>query len=516
MAVPGLLAARRAGVLLHPTSLPGPHGIGDLGDEAHAFARWLGEAGQSVWQVLPLGPTGYGDSPYQALSAFAGNPLLVSLDRLADEGLLDRAALAPWPPGPVDYGRLIPWRSAALASAAAGFRTRAQPARRAAFEDFRHARRASLDDLALFLALKAAAGGRPWWAWEAPLATRQPAALARARSGLAEAVEAHAFGQFAFEEQWAALRATCREVGVLLLGDLPIYPALDSAEVWAHPEWFHLDDAGAPTAVAGVPPDYFSATGQRWGNPLFRWEAMSAGGYAPVVERVREALRLVDALRLDHFRGYEAYWAVPAEAPTAEAGEWRPGPGARLFEVLAAVLGRPLPLVAEDLGVITPEVVALRRRFGLPGMAILQFAFGDDPQAATFLPHAYERATVAYTGTHDNDTVMAWWRGDDEGASRSRAQVEREREHARRYLATDGREMHWAMIRALLASVAGAAVVPLQDLLGLGTEGRMNRPATASGNWRWRAAPGAASPALAGRLGELTDLYGRAPGAGAA
>jgi len=296
---------------------------------------------------------------------------------------------------------------------------------------------------------------------------------------------------------------------VLLLGDLPLYPALDSAEVWARPHLFHLDGEGAPTVVAGVPPDYFSATGQLWGSPIYRWEEMAREVHAFFVERVRAGLAQVDALRLDHFRGFEAYWAVPAGAATAEAGSWRPGPGAPLFEALRSALG-DLPLVAENLGVITPAVESLRRGLALPGMAILQFAFGEDPQAPSFLPHNYERDLVAYTGTHDNDTVLGWWASEGGDSTRTPESVRREKDRARRYLATHGREMNWVMIRAVLASVASTAVAPLQDVLGLGSEARMNRPSSPSGNWRWRLCAGDLAPGLAARLGELAGLYGRA------
>jgi 4-alpha-glucanotransferase len=503
---------RRSGVLLHPTSLPGPHGIGDLGAGARAFLEFLAAAGQTMWQVLPLVPTGYGDSPYQGLGALAGNPLLVSLEALAAEGLLDAGELAAAPALPdgwVDYSLVIEWKGRMLTRAATRFATRASAARRLAFEAFCDARAAWLDDFALFLALKQRHRGLPWWSWHRPLAQRKPRALEAARSALAAEIRAHAFAQFAFAEQWAALRAACEDRGVLLLGDLPIYVALDSAEVWTQRGLFHLDERGAPTVVAGVPPDYFSATGQLWGNPIYRWEVLARDGHAFFVDRLRAALDQVHVVRLDHFRGFEAYWAVPADAPTAEAGEWRAGPGAALFEDLRREIGS-LPLVAENLGVITPAVEALRRRFALPGMAVLQFAFGNDPQALSFQPHNYERDLVAYTGTHDNDTALGWWSSAGGDSIRTAEEVRREMALARRYLATDGAEMNWVLIRALLASVAATAVVPLQDVLGLGSEARMNRPATPSGNWRWRSRRADLTPAAASRLGELASLYGRA------
>jgi 4-alpha-glucanotransferase len=508
----GVLGRRCSGILLHPTSLPGRFGIGDLGPAAVAFADFLAAAGQRLWQVLPLVPTGYGDSPYQGLGALAGNPLLLSPEALAGEGLIapaDLASAPAFPDGAVDFGAVIAWKGALLRRVAERFAARAGAERRRAFEDWRQVNSRWIEDFALFAAIKEQHLGLPWTRWEPALVARRPRSLARARRQLADRIRAHQLGQFLFAEQWAALRRRCRERGVELVGDLPIYVALDSADVWARPDLFHLDGRGEPTAVAGVPPDYFSAAGQLWGNPLYRWEERGAECRAFFVERAAVALEQVDLVRLDHFRGLEAYWAVPAAAPDARQGEWRPGPGAALLEELAESLGA-LPFIAENLGVITPAVEALRRRFGLPGMAVLQFAFGKDPQAPTFLPHGYERDLVAYTGTHDNDTVLGWWASEGGDSTRTPEDVRREKEHARRYLATDGREMNWVMIRALLASVAAAAVVPLQDVLGLGSEGRMNRPSTPAGNWRWRFREGDLGPALAARLGELAALYGRA------
>jgi 4-alpha-glucanotransferase len=506
-------ARRRSGVLLHPTSLPGRFGIGDLGNGALRFVDFLGASGQRLWQVLPLGPAGYGDSPYQTLGAFAGNPLLVSLEFLEREGYLDAADLSGAPAfteGQVDYGAVIPWHSVLLRRASDRFYRRAPPAQRRALEEFEERSCTWLRDLALFLALKARHGGAPWTRWDPALARREPAALRRAESELAEEIRVHVFGQFAFFTQWDQLRTRCRASGIAILGDLPIYVAHDSVEVWRLPELFQLDARGEPTAVAGVPPDYFSATGQLWGNPLYRWDEARRSGYAFWIERVRLALAMFDVVRLDHFRGFEAYWEVEAGAPTAEHGRWMPGPGAEIFEALAAALGT-LPFVAENLGVITPSVEALRRRLGFPGMSILQFAFGKDPQAPTFLPHNYERNLVAYTGTHDNDTVLGWWSGEGAGDStRTPDDVREERDHARRYLATNGSEMNWVFIRTVLASVAETALFPLQDALGLGSEARMNRPSIPSGNWRWRLQESQLTPAIADRLADLAALYGRA------
>jgi 4-alpha-glucanotransferase len=510
MTTQSLGGRRRSGILLHPSSLPGGHGIGDLGRGARDFADFLAAAGQGVWQVLPLAPTGYGDSPYQGLGAHGGNPLLVALEPLVEEGLLDAGELAPpdFPEGRVEFERVIPWKLALLARAAARFDGRAAAARRRAFEEFRHGA-PGLERLALFLALKARAGGQPWWRWPAPLAACEPAAVAEASRALDAEVRGQAFAQFLFAEQWAALRAHCRERGVLLVGDLPIYVALDSVDVWARRELFELDPGGLPVAVAGVPPDYFSADGQRWGNPLYRWDVLARDGFRFFVDRVRAGLAQVDVLRVDHFRGFEAYWAIPADAPTAREGEWRPGPGAPFFELLRLELGDPLPLIAENLGVITPAVEAIRRRFGMPGMAILQFAFGTDPQAPTFLPHNYERDLVAYSGTHDNDTILGWWASEGGDSVRTPEQIGREKARALAYLRADGREMNWTVLATLAASVADTVIFPLQDVLGLGSEGRMNRPSTASGNWRWRCREGVLPPTLAERLGELTARYGR-------
>ncbi|MGB8931070.1 MAG: 4-alpha-glucanotransferase, partial [Anaeromyxobacteraceae bacterium] len=349
----------------------------------------------------------------------------------------------------------------------------------------------------------------PWWRWPARLAACEPSAVTAAAGELEPEVRAQAFAQFLFAEQWAALRDHCRARGLQLVGDLPIYVALDSADVWARRELFELDAAGRPTAVAGVPPDYFSADGQRWGNPLYRWDVMARDGFRFFVDRVRAGLAQVDVLRIDHFRGFEAYWAIPAGAPTARDGEWRPGPGAPLFELLRLALGDAMPFIAENLGVITPAVEAIRRRFGMPGMAILQFAFGKDPQAPSFLPHNYERDLVAYSGTHDNDTTLGWWASEGGDSVRTPDDVRREKARALAYLRADGREMNWTAIAALESSVADTVIFPLQDLLGLGSEARMNRPSTASGNWRWRFRDGDLTGALAARLGALTTLYGR-------
>jgi 4-alpha-glucanotransferase len=492
---------RASGILLHPTSLPGPDGIGDLGPEAHRWVEWLARNGQRIWQVLPLGPTGYGDSPYQAFSAFAGNPYLVSADALVEDGLMTAADLADRPELSdtcVDYGPVITWKLELLRRAFQRFRSRDGGQLRPRFEAFRAAHAAWLDTYALFTALKRETGGLAWTDWEPGLARRQAAAIEAARGRLADAIAEECFRQFVVFRQWNALRAHGKTLGVRIVGDAPIFVAHDSADVWAHRELFHLDDAGAPTVVAGVPPDYFSVTGQRWGNPLYRWDVMARDGYAWWIERLSSALELFDQVRLDHFRGLEGYWEIPASEETAVNGRWVPGPGAAFLTAARDALGS-LPLIAEDLGVITPEVLALRERFGIPGMKVLQFAFGNDADDP-YLPHNHERNAVVYTGTHDNETTRGWYALDATDA---------EKDRARRYLNCDGHDIAWDMIRAAFASVAHTAVVPFQDVLSLGPEARMNRPGRPTGNWAWRFrwadVPGHAEE----RLRDVTGLYGR-------
>ncbi len=505
------MAARVAGILLHPTSLPGPHGIGELGAQATSFLDFLRETGQSLWQVLPLGPTGYGDSPYQCFSAFAGNPLLVSLERLRDEGLLEDAELRASPDFPaaqVDFGRVIEHRRPLLAKACAAFETQADAARRDAFAAFVSQHASWLPDFALFMALKRANGGAAWNTWDQALVGRDPAALDKARRELARDVREVEFEQWLFFEQWAEVRRAAHARGIRIMGDVPIFVAHDSADVWAHPELFHLRRDGRPAFQAGVPPDYFSATGQLWGNPLYRWDALARTGYAWWIERLRALFDLVDCVRLDHFRGFEAYWEVAGDATTAVHGRWAPGPGVAFFEALRAAFG-DLRIVAEDLGVITPEVEALRDGLGLPGMAILQFAFGGDAHANDFLPHNYPKHKVVYTGTHDNDTVVGWWNAGVGDSTRTAAEVEREHERALAYVGGDGREIHWDFIRALFVSVADTAIVPLQDVLGTAAEGRMNLPGRGHGNWRWRYAADQLTPAVRRRLRAITEGSGR-------
>jgi len=499
---------RSCGILLHPTSLPGPAGIGDLGAGARRFLDWLAEAGQTLWQMLPLGPTGYGDSPYASFSSFAGNPLLVSPESLVSWGLLDRREVdgAPsFPAGHVDYGAVISWKVPLLRRAASQFLAGGPTALERRFQEFRTAERGWLDDFALFMSIKERHPGAWNQDWPADIALRGTAALARYREELAAEMERERVIQFFFFQQWEELRAEAARRGISVIGDLPIFVAPDSADVWAHRELFRLDAHGRPTAVSGVPPDYFAATGQLWGNPIYAWDALARDGFRFWVERIRTARRMVDLVRIDHFRGFVGSWVVPAGAATAAAGRWEEVPGQALFETLERELGN-LPIVAEDLGVITPEVVALRERFRFPGMRVLQFAFDRNESGALgagnrFLPHNHVAESVVYTGTHDNDTTVGWYEG---RSAEERAEVDR-------YAPSPEREISWRFIRMAMASVCRWAVIPLQDVLGLGSDARMNTPGTTgAGNWSWRAPDTAFSTSHAARLRELAEVYGRA------
>ena len=502
---------RSSGILLHPTSLPGNFGVGDLGDEAYRFVDFLAASKQSLWQVLPLGPTGYGDSPYQCFSAFAGNTLLISPQRLVAEGLLKQEDLQSVPAFTaerVDYGNAIEFKNALLKKAFERFRRTTDARLRSDFEQFSHEASSWLEDYALYRALKDAQGGKAWNEWEQKLARRDATALAHARGSLREQVDAQKFYQFLFFTQWAALKAYCHERGVKLVGDVPIFIARDSADVWMNPDEFKLDKDGKPLVVAGVPPDYFSTTGQLWGNPIYNWERMRANGFRWWIERVRRTLEIFDIIRIDHFRGFAASWEIPGGDQTAERGQWVNVPGRELFTAIKQSLG-DLPIIAEDLGVITPDVEALRDDFGLPGMRILQFAFGSDPQN-TDLPHNYIRNCVVYTGTHDNDTIVGWFQSvAGAGSTRNAEQIERERKFCLDYLNSDGTTIHWDFIRALLASVADTAIIPLQDVLGLGTQARMNLPNSMSGNWAWRFTADLLTNEHSERLRKLTEVYGR-------
>lgn len=503
---------RCSGILLHITSLPARFGIGDMGACAYEFADFLAAAGQKLWQVLPLNPTGYGDSPYQCFSAFAGNPLLLSLERLRDAGTLQASDLARAPAFPedwVDYGTVIEFKLGVLRRAAQVFLADGSRADRAAFERFCENAGAWLEDYALFMALKDQHRGAMWTSWDAPLRRRDPLALIEWSRKLAPELKAFKYWQFEFFRQWEQLKSYCQGRSLHFMGDVPIYVAHDSADVWAHPELFQLDDQGAPAVISGVPPDYFSATGQLWGNPIYRWDVSAASNHKWWIERFRASLSLFDMVRLDHFRGFESYWEVAAGETTAIHGHWTKGPGEEFLSALQNAVGG-LPIVAENLGVITPAVENLREQFGLPGMSLLQFAFGTDPQGPSFRPHNYSRDLVAYTGGHDNDTTVGWWTSGAGDSTRTAEDVRKERDLARAYLSfQDDAEIPWVMIRAVLASIADIAIIPLQDVLGLGTEARMNLPGRVSGNWKWRYLSGALTNDLSARLRSLTTLYDR-------
>ncbi len=498
--IPGfdLLRRRCAGILLHPTSLPGPGGVGDLGPWCRRFLEFAEEARFSLWQVLPLGPTGFGGSPYQCTSSFAGNPLLVSLEWLVARGLLDDATAnaCRLPSGPMArFEEAFLVHERAFTEAFRAFDSRPDPL----FERFAQDHAWWLDDYALFAALKEAHGGTPWYAWPLPLVRRDPIALEEARDRLRDRIRYHAFVQFVWWTQWQEVRDDARRRGILIMGDIPIFPAHDSADVWAYQDIFKLDGNGLPTVVAGVPPDYFSETGQLWGNPTYRWDRIEETGFEWWVRRLRHTFDLVDLVRLDHFRGFMAAWEVPAGERTAVKGEWVPGPGRRLFAHLRDALG-PLPIVAEDLGVITPDVEETRREFGLPGMKILVFAFDGDADNP-HLPHHHTKDTVVYTGTHDNDTVVGWYAAAPEGVRR----------YLREYLDRAEPRIPYDLIRLAYASAANTAVVPLQDVLGLDTTARINYPGREEGNWRWRFEEGQLHPHHARFLADLARVFGRLP-----
>ena len=498
---------RGSGVLLHPTSLPGPFGSGDLGADAFRFVDWLESAGQSCWQMLPIGGIGPGNSPYMSPSAFAGNPLLVDLAELQQRGWLaaeDLGAAPPFEARRVDYAAVHAFRVLCLRRAAQRFFLAQNPADDADFEQFCSVHGVWLDDYSLFMALADDLDWKDWPGWPAPLARREPAALREAEQQHRPAVRFWKFVQWCFFRQWLALKTYANLHGVQIIGDIPIFIAFQSAEVWARPDLFELDADGLPSVVAGVPPDYFSETGQRWGNPLYRWPAHADGAYEWWIARVRHATALCDIVRIDHFRGFAGYWAIPANEPTAVHGAWCTGPGAALFEAIEGALGG-LPIIAEDLGVLTDDVIILRDRFAMPGMRILQFAFGGDA-GNSFLPHRFVENTVVYTGTHDNDTSAGWW------ASAS----DHERAFVLAYLgvpagASDARPfaIHWALMNLASASVAALAIHPLQDILGLGSECRMNHPGKASGFWEWRFGWDQLGEDEARRLHAMSVAHGR-------
>lgn len=501
---------RASGILLHPTCLPGQFGIGDLGPTAFKFVDLLAEAKQSYWQVLPLGPTGYGDSPYSCFSAFAGNTLLISPEQLVKDGLLAADALDDHPrfaADKADFGGVYEWKNKILPVAYQNFRKAADKGLGEEFDTFCGENSWWLDDYAAYRAIKFSQDQKPWYEWPQPLKLCEAGALAAINDQLVEAIDAQKFYQFLFFRQWLALKSYANERGVKIIGDIPIFLALDSADVWCNQSEFKLNKDGSPTVVSGVPPDYFSSTGQLWGNPIYDWDAMKADGFRWWIARFAWTLKAVDIVRVDHFRGFAAAWEVPGGDPTAENGEWVNVPGEELFTSLENALGE-LPVLAEDLGVITPDVTELRDSFKIPGMRILQYGFGGDPKDH-HLPHNYIRNCVAYTGTHDNDTVVGWWRERSKTTGGKDPSTATERDFCMKYLDTDGTQIHWDFIRAVWASVADLAIVPLQDVLGLGNESRMNLPASTSGNWYWRFGEGAVTPEIIERLRTLTHIYGR-------
>lgn len=494
---------RTSGILLHPTSLPSPYGIGDLGQAAYDFVNFLEKSGQHLWQILPLTHTGYGDSPYQSFSAFAGQPLLISPEQLLELQLLTEDDLASCPqtdPEHVDYGTIIPWKTALLKSAYRRFSETEHQSLYIKYQQFCEKHAGWLEDYSLFMAVKDLHGGISWLEWADEYRRPDEAFKYALKDRLADETGFYRFIQFLFFQQWGQLKEYANAHGIRIIGDIPIFVSMDSADVWAHQHLFQLDSRGFPTAVAGVPPDYFSAAGQLWGNPLYEWEAHKWEGYSWWISRIANQLEVLDILRIDHFRGFEAYWAVPYGEETAINGQWIKAPGESLFTAVKNALGNDLPIIAEDLGIITPEVEALRDTFSFPGMRVLQFAF-EDTGESTFLPHNFNTPNcVCYTGTHDNDTTRGWYETLRKDC----------RKKTKRYLKmgkNDSVSLH--MIRACLGSIAAYAIFPLQDVLDIGKEGRMNTPGAAAGNWSWRFREDALTKKLAKRLKKLSQLYGR-------
>lgn len=486
--------------MLHPSSLPSRFGIGDFGDEAYQFIDFLEQAGQTYWQILPLGPTGYGDSPYQSFSAFAGNGLFISPAKIVEDGFLTKKEIAAVPEFSgerVDFGGVIEWKNKIFRQAFERFKKTKDEQIAREFHEFCDRHNFWLADYALYRAIKSSISQNSWQDWDSPLKLREPEALEKTKRELDETMFAEKFYQFLFFKQWFALKKYANRKGVKIIGDVPIFVALDSCDVWCQPAQFKLNEDGSPQVVSGVPPDYFSSTGQRWGNPIYDWEQMRADDFRWWIERVRFALEQTDIVRVDHFRGFEACWEIPGGDRTAQNGQWVHAPGADLFDALRNALGE-LPLMAEDLGEITPEVEHLRDSFGLAGMKILLFAFGGDAHNP-YLPHNHIKNAVVYTGNHDNDTVVGWFKSANQT----------ERKFCLKYLDSNGREIHWDFIRASFASVADTAIVPMQDILGLGNEGRMNLPSTHSGNWNWRCQQKDFSKATAEKLRALAEIYGR-------
>jgi 4-alpha-glucanotransferase len=495
-----MLTKRSSGILMHPTSLPSVGGIGDLGPAAYEFVNWLAAAKQTLWQILPFGPVGYGNSPYSCTSAFAGNVLMISLERLAERGYLDASRMAELPDreSRVDFESVRVLKIPLLREAARNFLHLAKGRPRDRYEAFCNENEWWLEDYALFSVLREHFGDNPWNSWPDEIAKRKPEALSQLRTDLKDQLELERFLQFAFFEQWKALRAYCGDRGIRIVGDVAIFVSYDSADVWTHPDVFRLDEDLSPEVVAGVPPDAFSETGQRWGNPLYNWEALKSRGYDWWIQRMRWAVETCDIVRLDHFRGFEACWEIPALEPTAVNGHWTAGPNEDLFRALRSEFGQ-LPFIAEDLGHITKEVRELRKKLDIPGMKVMQFGFGDKG-AHVYLPHMFTPDSVVYTGTHDNDTTVGWWNS---------SANEDEKRWALEYLGSARDGIHWAFIRAALASVAILAVIPVQDVLGLDSDARMNIPSKPGGNWSWRLRHRELTPGLAQKLAILTEVTDR-------
>lgn len=497
---------------MHPSSFPSRHGIGDLGEEAYQFIDFLEESKQHIWQILPLGPTGFGDSPYQCLSAFAGNALFISLDDVVEDGFLSPEDIAPLSCSDeerIEYGKVIEYKTGLLSKAFRKFKQSTDTALQTAFLAFTQKNSWWLDDYALFRVLKDKHHGQSWDKWESRYSKRDPAALKKAESEFQEEIEQHKFFQHLFFKQWLKLKQYANEKKIAIVGDLPIFVAYDSVDVWRYPEFFKLDEDGIPIVVSGVPPDYFSATGQLWGNPLYNWDKMREDNFGWWMRRMEMSLEMVDVIRIDHFRGFAASWEIPYGETTAQKGKWVTTPGAEFFTAMQKHFGDSLPIIVEDLGVITPDVEELRDSFEFPGMRILQMAFGTD-SCNIDLPHNYIQHSVVYTGTHDNDTAIGWFESKaGEGSSRTQEQIDFERGRCLKYLKSDGKNINWDFIHSAFASVSCIAIIPMQDVLGLGSVSRMNLPASQEGNWAWRMKPNAVTDEIVQKLKDLTTLYGR-------
>jgi 4-alpha-glucanotransferase len=502
---------RSSGILLHITSLPGEYGIGEMGKEAYSFIDFLADTGQKLWQILPLVPTGFANSPYTGTSIFAGNPLLISTDKLKEEGLLNSEDISDMPDFPdnrVDYNTVNRFKDRLLKKAFHKFNNTSDSGLKNEFADFRKQNEGWLDAYALYTTIREQNNFLPWNSWDKRLKTKEQETLNILKQKHQAQIDFHKFVQFLFYRQWYQLKQYSNEHGINIIGDMPFYVNMDSDTVWSHPEFFRLDDNYEADVISGVPPDYFSETGQLWGNPIYKWSAIQETGYKWWIERFRSLMSLVDIIRIDHFRGFETYWEVPAGENTAINGKWEKGPGMELFQAVEEELGH-LPVIAEDLGMITPEVIELRDKLGFPGMRVLQFAFSDDSKDNPHKPFNYPLNSVAYTGTHDNDTVTGWYNGDNDTSTRTSSQVVEERNRALKYLGTDGSNISQDFMRLCLSSVSNTAIIPMQDILGLGNEARMNTPGRADGNWEWRFGYSQLREEKRSILKELTTIYGR-------